>query len=350
MAEHGYFLGANTSGGFVSRYHTLLEDTRLKKTVILKGGPGCGKSTLMRKVAKTARDLGCAVEEILCSSDPESLDGVVIPEVGLAVADGTAPHVLEPPLCGCGAVYLDLGCCYNDAVLHSKKEELFSVKAKNAACYPFATACFAAAHAADAALSLLAKPDGIESITLALCPPRTNAAKRGKTVQRFYAALTPKGAICCELPCKTVWTLRDNYGIASQILLDVAACFTDAGYDVITGSLPLSPDKISHVIVPEKSLGYAVVTEQFPYPYKTAGQYDLDTLCTQKFSTAEALHAQQLMLLREQSVREGLRFLQEAKGFHDELETLCRPAMDFRLVDEKTAEVCDSLLRMMALR
>ncbi len=350
MADHSYFLGANSPGGFVSRYHTLLEDRRLCKTVILKGGPGCGKSTLMRKVAKTARELGCAAEEILCSSDPDSLDGVVIPEVGLAVVDGTAPHVLEPPLCGCGAVYLDLGACYDGAVLHSKKEELYSVKVKNAACYPPATACFAAAHAADTALSLLAKPEGIESVTVALRPPRRNSAVRGKVVQRFYAALTPKGAICCELPCKTVWTLQDNYGIASQILFDVASCFSDAGYDVITGSLPLSPDKISHVIVPEKSLGYAVVTEQFAYPYQTAGQYDLDVLCTQQFSTAEALHAHQLLQLREQSVREGLRFLQEAKGFHDELETLCRPAADFRVVDEKTAEVCDSLLRMNALR
>lgn len=350
MAEHVYFLGANTPGGFLSRYGSLFEDRRLKKTVILKGGPGCGKSTLMRKVAKAARELGCAAEEILCSSDPESLDGVVLPEVGLAVADGTAPHVLEPPLCGCGAVYLNLGSCYNDALLHSKKEALFSVKAKNAACYPLATACFAAAHAADAALSALAEPDGIEAIIVALRPPRRSSAVRGKVTQRFYAALTPKGAVCCELPCKTVWTLRDNYGIASQILLDVASCFTDAGYDVITGSLPLSPDKISHVIVPEKSLGYAVVTEQFSYPYKAAGQYDLDVLCMQQFTTAGALHAQQLMLLREQSVREGLRFLAEAKGFHDELEALCRPAADFRLVDEKTAEVCDGLLRMKAMQ
>lgn len=350
MAEHVSFLGANTSGGFVSRYHTLLEDTRLKKTVILKGGPGCGKSTLMRKVAKTARELGCEAEEILCSSDPDSLDGIIVHDVGLAVADGTAPHVLEPPLCGCGAVYLDLGCCYNDAVLHSKKEALFSVKAKNAACYPLATACFAAASAADKVLSALAKPEGIEAVTVALCPPRTNAAKRGKVTQRFYAALTPKGAICCELPCKTVWTLRDNYGIASQILSEVAVYFTDAGYDVITGSLPLSPDKISHVIVPEKSLGYAVETEQFPYPYKTAGQYDLDILCTQKFSTGEALHAQQLMNLREQAVQEGLRFLKEAKGFHDELETLCKSAVDFRLADAKAEALCDELLQMKALR
>lgn len=349
MTVYSYFLGANTPGGFVSRYQTMLEDSRIKKMIILKGGPGCGKSTLMRKAAQTAKELGCETEEILCSSDPNSLDGLVIPAAGLALADGTAPHVLEPPLCGCGAVYLDLGACYNGAVLHSKKEALFSVKAKNAACYPLAAACFSAAAAADRTLRALARPDGLKAITVALCPPRRKVEKRGTEVQRFYAALTPGGAICCELPCKTVWTLRDNFGIASHILSEVTSCFTAAGYDVITGSLPLCPDKISHVLIPEKQTAYAVVTEQFPYPYKTDGQYDLDALCTQHLSTEEALHAQQLLQLREQSVKEGLRFLKEAKVLHDELEALCKPAVDFRLVDAKTAEVCDLLLQMTAI-
>ncbi|MEG2679595.1 MAG: hypothetical protein RR949_06600, partial [Oscillospiraceae bacterium] len=59
----------------------------------LKGGPGCGKSTLMNAVGRQARDAGLDAEYILCSGDPDSLDGIVIPALGVAVADGTAPHV-----------------------------------------------------------------------------------------------------------------------------------------------------------------------------------------------------------------------------------------------------------------
>lgn len=345
MAEHSYFLGANTPSGFVSRYDSLFEDRRIRRVVILKGGPGCGKSTLMRKVGAAARELGCETEEIFCSSDPDSLDGIVIPAAGLAIVDGTAPHVLEPPLCGCGAVYLDLGAYYDNARLAVQKEQLFAVKAKNAACHPAATACFAAAAAADRALRSLAHPEGLDAITTALCGNERRCDATGCTVRRFYAALTPKGALSLELPYGLVWLLKDSFGLAPQILSTVAAHWQAAGASVILGSLPLSPGSLSHVLIPEEGLAYIAATEQFPYPYPVKGQYDLDALCA--LSTAEALHAQQLFALRAQAVKEGLRFLQEAKVQHDALEALMQPAVDFDGVNEATERVAHLLLQML---
>ena len=46
----------------------------------------------MRRVSETAQGLGLKAWEILCSSDPDSLDGLILPEAGLAMVDGTAPH------------------------------------------------------------------------------------------------------------------------------------------------------------------------------------------------------------------------------------------------------------------
>ena len=86
------FLGANTAGGFVSRFDQLHTDRRIRKLIILKGGPGCGKSTFMKKLRKTAADLGADTESCPCSSDPASIDALLIPTLGLAVVDGTAPH------------------------------------------------------------------------------------------------------------------------------------------------------------------------------------------------------------------------------------------------------------------
>ena len=52
------------------------------------------------------------VEYILCSGDPDSLDGVYIPALGVGYADGTAPHILDPALFGVTGSYLDVGeCC-----------------------------------------------------------------------------------------------------------------------------------------------------------------------------------------------------------------------------------------------
>ena len=92
-----YFLGANTADGFVSRFDQLHTDRRVKKLVILKGGPGCGKSTFMKALRETAAGLGADTESCPCASDPGSLDALVIPALGLAFVDGTAPHAGATP-------------------------------------------------------------------------------------------------------------------------------------------------------------------------------------------------------------------------------------------------------------
>lgn len=91
-----YFLGANSAQGFVSLYHELLDERNATALYVLKGGAGCGKSTLMRKVGEEMERQGFDVEYILCSGDPDSLDAILIPEKAVAIMDGTAPHGKEP--------------------------------------------------------------------------------------------------------------------------------------------------------------------------------------------------------------------------------------------------------------
>jgi hypothetical protein len=87
-----YFLGANSAQGFVSLYHDLIDESHATAFYILKGGAGCGKSTLMKKVGEKMEEQGFRVEYILCSGDPDSLDGILIPEKAVAIMDGTSPH------------------------------------------------------------------------------------------------------------------------------------------------------------------------------------------------------------------------------------------------------------------
>lgn len=91
-----YFLGANSPQGFYSLYSELLPPETASAVYILKGGPGCGKSTLMGRVAEQLARAGETVEYILCSGDPASLDGVVLLRLGAALVDGTAPHGMAP--------------------------------------------------------------------------------------------------------------------------------------------------------------------------------------------------------------------------------------------------------------
>ena len=91
-----YFLGANSPTGFYSLYDQLLPPEQASAIYILKGGPGCGKSTLMRRVAALAQEAGEPVEYILCSGDPDSLDAILLPGKKAALVDGTAPHDTAP--------------------------------------------------------------------------------------------------------------------------------------------------------------------------------------------------------------------------------------------------------------
>ncbi len=92
MAHTTYFLGANSKDGFYSLMDRLIDPAEARAIYILKGGPGCGKSSLMKKVGQAAQDAGCCPQYIYCSGDPDSLDGLVIDEWGVALCDGTAPH------------------------------------------------------------------------------------------------------------------------------------------------------------------------------------------------------------------------------------------------------------------
>ena len=95
MKSTHFFLGANSAEGFYSLYDQLL-DAGLHDLVILKGGPGCGKSTFMHRMAGALEEHGVETVYIHCSGDPDSLDAVIFPSIRRAVVDGTAPHVLEP--------------------------------------------------------------------------------------------------------------------------------------------------------------------------------------------------------------------------------------------------------------
>ena len=87
-----YFLGANAPTGFYSLYDQLISPKEARAVYILKGGPGCGKSTLMRKIGAWAQEAGLDAEYILCSGDPDSLDAVILPGKAVAIVDGTAPQ------------------------------------------------------------------------------------------------------------------------------------------------------------------------------------------------------------------------------------------------------------------
>lgn len=87
------YFGAATPIGAVDYINNISDG--LKKYFI-KGRAGTGKSTLLKKLVKKGEEKGYEVEVYHCAFDPNSLDMVVIREIGFAIFDSTAPHEYFP--------------------------------------------------------------------------------------------------------------------------------------------------------------------------------------------------------------------------------------------------------------
>ena len=109
-----YFPGGNTPAGFYSFYQYLPYKT--DQVFIIKGGPGTGKSTLMKKIGYLMQEKGYDLEFHWCSSDNDSLDGVVIPRLGTAIFDGTAPHLIDPLHPGAVDTIINLGDYWDSTI------------------------------------------------------------------------------------------------------------------------------------------------------------------------------------------------------------------------------------------
>lgn len=98
--------------------------------MVFKGGPGVGKSTFMRVIGDAMLEKGYDVEFHCCSSDNDSLDGVVIPAIGVALIDGTAPHIVDPRHPGAVDEIVHLGDYWDEAGMRANKAEILKLTAE----------------------------------------------------------------------------------------------------------------------------------------------------------------------------------------------------------------------------
>ncbi len=152
-----YFLGANSGKGFISLYAGFPPEEGAFLH-ILKGGPGCGKSGFMRKLGRAAEARGLGVHYVLCSGDPDSLDGVYIPALHQAWVDGTAPHVVEPRHFGVDSDYVNLGSFVRLPMAEKDREEARRLTAEYRALYDDACEKLREAKALHDALESVYKP------------------------------------------------------------------------------------------------------------------------------------------------------------------------------------------------
>ena len=192
------FCGANSADGFVSFFDDMLRG--VDRVYIMKGGPGTGKSSLLRQAAEHAHEMGRSVEYFACSSDPDSLDGIVV-DGSIAIVDGTAPHICEPRLAGAKDEIIDLGRFWDSQALFSRRGEIESLADKKSKYYRLAYRYLDAAKR-------------VRDIDLSLVMPFVNTAKAERAVTRLFSDVKTGGG------AERSVGMIDSYGMRGRVRLD----------------------------------------------------------------------------------------------------------------------------------
>lgn len=353
--EIQYFLGANSPTGFYSLYSELLPPETANAIYILKGGPGCGKSTLMRRVAQRAAQAGETVEYILCSGDPDSLDAVVLPRLGAALVDGTAPHVVEPKYPGAVEQYVNLGDCYDRAGLRAIRSEILTCMDGYKEHYQRAYRCLDAASEIQTDVrAMLVTPALEEKLTARahgilsreLKPKRS--APSGQVKQRFLDAVSHKGLItlfqtaCAQ--CTRIYELSDRYGLAHLLLTHLLASGVMGGYDVVACPDPMAPDRLSHLLVPELGLAFLSASPARPFPGRPSRRLRLDAMVDRDLLRRSRARLRFAQKVSSALTSEAVESLAQAKAMHDGLEALYNPYVDFARVQEMADHIAEEIL------
>ncbi len=344
-----YFLGANSPQGFYSLYDQLIDPNQADAIYILKGGPGCGKSSLMRRIAQRAEEAGEQVEYIHCSGDPDSLDAVVFPSKKTAVVDGTSPHVVEPVYPGAVESYVNLGACYNRAALYNIRTKISGCMIGYKDCYKRAYRCLnAAAEIMEDVRTILTTESLEQKIAnrvkgILNRELRTDGHGSGQIIQRFLGGITHQGTLTffetADLLCKRVYVLEDSYSLSHSMLAHLLTGVTSAGYDVIVCPSPMAPDQIAHLLVPELSLAFLSTSPGSVYHNRPYRRIRLDAMVDPELTRRNKARLRFSRKVSSALTEEAISSLAQAKAMHDDLEKLYNPHVDF----EQVYHIADTL-------
>lgn len=342
-----FFLGANSAQGFVSRFDQLGDPTKGWRTTIIKGGPGTGKSSAMKKLAAAMSSRCSYIEEIYCSSDVESLDGVVLPNERLSIADGTPPHTLEAQYPGAYESVWSLCDCWDEDRLYQNREQIIGLCTSIGRMHKTAASYLYAAGSLQGQLQAIADAatdhKKVQRLAASIAARELRRTGRvGSEKVRFVSGITNIGPVLFEETIATLaphlYIIDDSWGAASSLLLATLRQHAlDAGYEVLTCACPLFPfTKIDHLLLPELGLGFVTRNKLHPLSLTAA-----HTIHARRFTDMEKLRQSKhrmsfLTKAASGMLEQASSLIGDAKRMHDELETYYVAAMDFAKVGQKT--------------
>ena len=348
-----YFLAANSAGGFCSEFKACYRPDDGWVAYIIKGGPGTGKSSLMRYIATSLYENGYPAEICRCSSDPHSLDGVIFPTLKTVLLDGTSPHIVEPTFPAVCEQIINTGDFWDAKKIKPHRKAVIDLCRLNSAYHKKASQYITAAgqvlkYNFNASLSAT-DIDKTFSFGTRLAKRHIPRKKgEGHEWVRFLSGITPDGPVFFGDTLnlfKTRVIIRDEYGAVAGILLSAIRDYAlSCGHEIITVKNAVLPsDIIDHIIIPDLSLCFCRECRETPINDSSR------RIHARRFMNMAELHKNRQKIAFNRRVATELlvsagETLACAKAVHDEIEKYYVDAMDFKALSDYADKIIEKIL------
>lgn len=326
----GAFASANGYSGFRSYFDEIFGIFSFERIFVLKGGPGTGKSTLLRRIGKKYRELGMRCEDFLCSSDPHSLDAVILSngKRQVAILDGTAPHQTDAKLPGAADCLINLAESVDEHRILPYKKKLEEQFQKKSLLYKKGYEFLSICGAIDSKVKAESKIEGLATAYGELTEPLYGAQK-GAVSYRLYHAFGKEGELSVIPPFFSAThkiCLIGNPYATRHLMHRIRRLILENAYEATVCPDALDDNFTQHIYLPSLDLLYTTEsvkepTRVFSFP---EAEYDakaeLDTFVCGMKKRAQNCFA-------------------EAFVEHRRMEEIYGGVIDFSDVDEKREQI-----------
>jgi hypothetical protein len=347
--EDAYFAASNSTMGFTSYYPQCFDAARIGHVYAIKGGPGTGKSHFMRTVANDAKERGVVCEYVYCSSDADSLDGVILTEGErcIALLDATAPHTYELKNPGVREDLIDLGAFWDGKKLRAYAQEIGQLNAEKQEAYRMAYRYLAAFGVMCANRDELVSPylrtDAMEQWAERLLWDVLRGSGFSST-PALIRSIGMQGEVAFDTyfaRAERIWLVEDCRGCSQYLMRMLYRLCERKRLSLRISYDPLLPDRIDGIFLCDRRWAFVVAKpSECQYPYKKLSTRRFVDTAGLKRIKPRVNHAEQMMRAMKGGAIEALS---RARTAHFDLERIYTAAMDFDAKEEYTKRFCDSL-------
>ncbi len=355
--QQKYFAASNSSQGFKNYYPEVF--ARADFVYIIKGGPGTGKSSFMKRYARRAETRGLECEYYYCSSDPDSLDGVLIfdGDKRTGLLDGTAPHVSEPRFPGACEEIINLGQFWNSEILQKQKNEIIALAERKSAEYKSAYTYLRSVGnlraVADGLLDGVIEKDKLSASAARLIRelPELSCENLHREAPALIDSVSMSGRVrfdTFEKNAKKLYLISEFYGVGQSLLDEIYRQLKQKGVSLRISFDPICPNHIDGLFVEDNKTAFVVcangditdgVSDIGEQGAENADCQERVFINSRRFADARELKSIRSELrytgkLAQSSLDGALHALAKAKIYHFLLEDIYGKAMDWKRFEE----------------